>query len=306
MDAWGACADTALGGTMTTQTQTAPSTWSRVTSMLGAIVLASAFMVVGTAATPAAALTVNQCSAGDGDGGGVGIECDVIITNVYDVSTGISSSTVQVIRCIGGANTARDLLTCTDSGVIEHAELTNVVTQCNAAVGGIGGSLHCDVYMTNTIVGAANVVDATVNQCVGSLGGGGTVPGSICDPTPATADNADITQCNGSVNGGGGFMVCEVGTSTANSAFPVTINQCNGSAEGAGNTMTCGVQIDTVLVPAADNGGTTPTPTAPDELAATGAALSAPLLAVPFGALLLGALLLAAATARRRAQSVDS
>lgn len=264
---------------MNTQALTAPTVTARVVGLVAAALFVGGLLSVGGYAAPAQAAPVEQCNAGDGDGGGVGIECDVTITNLYDVSTGIGSSTVRVVRCIGGANTARDLLTCTDSGIIEHAELTNVVTQCNASVGGIGGSLHCDVVMTNTIVGTATTGAATVNQCVGSLGGGGIVPGSLCDPTPATTDNADITQCNGSVNGGGGYMVCEVGTSTANSAFPVTINQCNGSAEGAGNTMTCGVQITTVVQPAADgddegtgdveSGGPTASPA---ELAATGPA----------------------------------
>lgn len=301
--AWGDCAQQ-LGGNVNTQAHRTSRTIAKIMSVLGAVVLAAGLLSVGGYAAPAQAAPAEQCNAGDGDGGGVGIECDVTITNLYDVSTGIGSSTVRTIRCIGGANTARDLLTCTDSGIIAHAELTNVVTQCNASVGGTGGSLHCRIYMTNTIVGAATTSAATVNQCNGSLGGGGIVPGSVCDPTPATTDGADITQCNGSVNGGGGYMVCEVGTSTANSAFPVTINQCNGSAEGAGNTMTCGVQITTVVQPADDdeNGGgdTGGDSGTPDELAATGAG-AVPLALTAAVVLLLGGLL----TLRARRSALD-
>lgn len=108
--------------------------------------------------------------------------------------------------------------------------------------------------MTNTIIGDATVSAATVHQCVGSLGGGGTVPGSHCLPEPATTTGATITQCDGSVTGTGNFMVCTVDpTSQANSAFDVSVNQCNGSADGNGSVLVCDVQITTLVQPADDD-----------------------------------------------------
>lgn len=211
-------------------------------------------LTIGGATAPAQAATSTQCNA-VGGGGGQGYDCSVEITNLYDVATGLGSSTVRTIACSGPANTD-PLPTCTDSGILPVAELTNIVDQCNGTVGGDGGSLYCSVSMINTIIGDATVADATVNQCVGSLGGGGTVEPSICDPVQSTT-GATVTQCNGSVNGGGGRMNCTVGPSTTNSAFPVSITQCNGSAEGTGNLMECSTSITTIIQPAeTDDGGT--------------------------------------------------
>lgn len=211
-------------------------------------------LTIGGATAPAQAATSTQCNA-VGGGGGQGYDCSVEITNLYDVATGLGSSTVRTIACNGPANTD-PLPTCTDSGILPVAELTNIVDQCNGAVGGNGGSLYCSVSMINTIIGDATVADATVNQCVGSLGGGGTVEPSVCDPVQSTT-GATVTQCNGSVNGGGGRMNCTVGPSTTNSAFPVSVTQCNGSAEGTGNLMECSTSITTIIQPAETDGGDT-------------------------------------------------
>lgn len=264
----------------------------RAVAVLAAILLAAGLLVVGGSAAPAHAAPLEQCN-GVGNGGGEGYDCSVTITNQFDMATGVGSSTIRTVACNGPANTD-PLPVCIDSGIIEVAGLTTEVTQCNASVGGTGGSLYCDVTVTNTIVGAATTSTASVNQCVGSLGGGGIVPGSVCDPTPAAVDGATITQCNGSVNGGGGYMVCTVGAATSNSAFPMTINQCNGSAEGIGTLMVCSSNMSTVIVPAA----VVETP-APPQLAATGS--DAQPLALAAAVLLLGGLLaLRAARIARR------
>lgn len=224
---------------------------TRLLALAGALVLATSLLAIGGAAAPAAAATAAQCN-GVGGGGGQGYDCAVTITNTYDVSTGIGSSTVRTILCSGAAG---DATTCADSGTLTFDELTETVNQCNGTVGGGDATLYCSVTMTNTIIGAATVSAATVNQCIGSLGGGGTVPGSGCDPVQATS-GATINQCNNSVNGGGGYMVCTVdSTSTANSAFSVSIEQCNGSAEGAGSLMECDVQMTTLVLPADDGEG---------------------------------------------------
>lgn len=291
---------------MKTQLKRTSTTTARLLGMLGAILLATALVSIGGAASPAAAAPVLQCN-GVGGGGGEGYDCTVIIANQYDMATGIGTSTVQTIACNGPANTD-PLPACIDSGVIPHTELTLSVEQCNGSIGGNGGSMYCSVTMVNTIVGDPTVGSATVNQCVGSLGGGGIVPGSVCDPTPASTPDATVTQCNGSVNGGGGFMVCTVGTSTVTSAFDVTVNQCNGSAEGTGNLMVCSSSISTIVVPAADTGGGTGggSASSPDELAVTGSTELDALIAVPLAALLLGSLLLGLSVARRSTVRVDS
>jgi len=285
------------------------STITRVLSLLGSILLAAAMLSGGGVSSPATAAPALQCN-GVGGGGGEGYDCEVTITNQYDVATGIGTSTVRTVACNGPANTD-PLPVCIDSGVIPHAELTLSVNQCNGTIAGNGGSLYCSITMTNTIVGAATTSIATVNQCDGSLGGGGTVPGSVCDPIQLTT-GATITQCNGSVNGGGGYMVCTVGASTTNSAFPVALNQCNGSAEGTGNLMVCSASISTVILPAADDneggGGTGGTggsggSVAGDELAATGVDAQPGALIAGL-AMLLGAVLLAASKSVQSRQRV--
>ena len=293
---------------MSTQQQAAPFTITRVLGVLGAILLATALLSAGGASSPAAAAPLLQCN-GVGGGGGEGYDCSVIVNNVFDMATGLGTSTVQTIACNGPANTD-PLPACIDSGAIPHSELTLSVDQCNGTLGGNGGSLYCSVTMVNTIIGDPTVGSATVNQCVGSLGGGGIVPGSVCDPTPATTSGATITQCNGSVNGGGGYMVCTVGTSTVTSAFDVSVTQCNGSAEGTGNLMVCSSSISTIVLPAdagpGDGGGNRVIPDSLEQLAETGAVVPGALVAMPLAALLLGSLLLSSSIARRASIRVDS
>ncbi len=225
----------------------------KVLALLAGVLLAGAMLAVGGTAQPASAAPVLQCN-GVGGGGGQGYDCSVTITNTFDVSTGLGSSTVRTVLCNGAANTTFGAGDCVDSGILPFAELTPSVNQCNGTVGGNGGSLYCSVTMTNTIIGAATTGIATVNQCIGSLGGGGIVPGSGCDPVQETT-GATVTQCNGSVNGGGGFMQCTVGASTTNTGFDVDITQCNGSAEGTGNLMVCSASITTIVLPADDGSG---------------------------------------------------
>ncbi|UYN84616.1 MAG: hypothetical protein KIT89_05445 [Microcella sp.] len=240
---------------MTITHRTTRPTASRLVALFGAIMLAAALLTVGGHSAPAAAAPMQQCN-GVGGGGGEGYDCTVTITNQYDVATGLGSSTMRTVVCNGGANTDTELMVCVDSGILSYPHLTETVNQCNGTVGGGGASLYCSVSMTNTIVGDATTSIATVNQCIGSLGGGGVVPGSYCDPIQSTT-GATINQCNGSVTGTGNFMVCTVeSNSTANSAFDVSITQCDGSADGNGSVLVCDVSITTIIVPAGgDDGG---------------------------------------------------
>lgn len=243
-----------FGGTVTHTHRTTRRISARLLAIVGAALLAAALLTVGGYSAPAVAAPMAQCN-GVGGGGGEGYECSVTITNTYNVATGLGSSTMRTVVCNGAANTDTDLMTCVDSGILSYPHLTETVNQCNGTVGGGGASLYCSVSMTNTIIGGATTSIATVNQCIGSLGGGGVVPGSYCDPIQSTT-GATINQCNGSVTGTGNFMVCTVGsTSTANSAFDVSITQCDGSADGNGSVLVCDVNITTVLLPADDGSG---------------------------------------------------
>lgn len=298
-----------------TSAHRAPRPLSRVISLLGAILLASAFLVVGGASSPASAAVTSQCD-GEFNVGGQGMNCQVTVENFLNIATGVASSRVTTLACNGGA-LVDPLPTCIGPTVTEFTELTTEVDQCNGSANGGGSSLLCSIVVTNTITGSATTFAAPINQCNGSLTTGDV---RACSPDPATTDASldGVTQCNGSVNGGGGSMTCTVSTrTTSNSAFGFIANQCNDSDNGGGATTVCSVDISNVIVPAADTGGDTGggtggdtgggtggtgggTPTAtPDELARTGALETGALVAVPLAALLLGALLIGARRSRR-------
>lgn len=271
-------------------------TITRILSLFGAVLLASAFLVVGTTIAPAAAAPVSQCD-GLFNGGGEGANCQITVENTLNLATGAESSTVTTLVCSGAANTVS---TCAGPGtVVVNDFLTDVVEQCNGSGDGGGSTLQCSVVMTNTIIGAGTTSAPSVNQCNDSFDSLPLPAGSSCDPIGATTD-ATITQCNDSINCGTQVsMNCTVGSSTVSSALPVSITQCNNSVNGGGALLECSTSITTLFVPADDEGGDTAVPS-PDELAETGVTAPLALLAVPLAALLLGSLLVATTVARRR------
>jgi hypothetical protein len=186
-----------------------------------------------------ARLAVNQCNGVDNTPG-LATECHVTVVNNLNTATGATSSTLSVRECHGAA---RARLTCTQS-VTPSTQLVSSVTQCNDSANGGGGTVECTVRVTNNITGEAETEPATVNQCVGSGGGGGANP-LMCDPYPASTTNATITQCNGSANEGGGTgrVECTVLPSAQTDVLPVRINQCNGSANLGGSTVDCTAQL---------------------------------------------------------------
>lgn len=115
---------------------------------------------------------VNQCN-GVYNGGGQAVECHVVIQNRLNLATGVSSSTSTVEACRGVA----------------------------------GAALTCTVQVTNAITGSGTQAPVTTDQCIGSGGGGGTEPTTVCSPIASTT-NADITQCNGSANNGVARCAC--------------------------------------------------------------------------------------------------
>jgi hypothetical protein len=199
------------------------------------------------AATPFA-----QCNGVDNTPG-LGITCNVTITNTFNAATGVGSSVTVLTECHGAANTApSSCVTTSRSG----NTVISSVSQCNSSINGGGGTVICNVRVTNNITGASTVTGATVNACIGSGGGGGTEPTLACNPG-GSSSGATVTQCNGSANGGGGSMRvrCSVIGSTTSSALSVTINQCNGSANGGGSTVTCTAAITNNVVAASSGGG---------------------------------------------------
>jgi hypothetical protein len=232
-------------------------------AILGAIVLAGAMLVVVGQASPAAAAVSSQCN-GVLNAGGEGLECEVTVENTLNVATGVASSRVTTIVCVGAANS----VTCGLPTVTEYEELTTSVDQCNGSANGGGATLRCSITVINTITGDVTTSTAPINQCVGSFVG----TGRACDPDPATADASvdGVTQCNGTGNDSSVSMTCTVepSTTSSNSAFDFLANQCNGSSNGGGALTVCTVDISTVVLPADTGGGDTG---GGDTLAETGA-----------------------------------
>jgi hypothetical protein len=215
----------------------------------GLLILSSLALATGAAAATIAPTT--ECSNGVPDTAGLGLICEVTVVNTITATGG--TATVTVRECHGAANDAEaNCVTTTDV----LSEPVTAVTQCNNVLSGGGATLECSVDVTNNFVGFdPSPTAATVNQCVGSSGGGGI--SIICDPVQSTT-SATITQCNGSANGGGlvaGSTCTATGTQSA--ALAVTINQCNGSANGGGSFIVCSANIENNQV-----AGATPAPTA--------------------------------------------
>ncbi len=217
-------------------------------------------------ASPAAASshTVDQCNGhGPGpQGATTGMTCEVTVVNT--IERGATSSTVTVTRQCSLAPCAPGNGTFTTSST----SLITDIDQCNNSDNDSAHPVTCTVRITNNIsndtAGAQPLTAATVNQCVGSGGGGG---GTVnCDPFPATTTDATVTQCNGSANGGGGTVDCAVAASSLVSpVIPIKVRQCNGTGNPGGSVVTCRTTITTNLRAAA------PAPTASATTAPTAA-----------------------------------
>lgn len=297
---------------MTTHAHRAPSVARRAVILLGTMLLAAALLSAGGWSTPAFAAPLSQCNgiADDGDG----VECDVTITNEWDMATSTGSSTVVTRVCVGAANVAFGPGDCAVTTVEHLDDVTTSVDQCNGTANGGGSTLRCTVTITNTLVGTGTTQAPSVNQCSNSFDSL-LLPGdSSCDPVQATT-NATIAQCNDSINGGTQVsMVCSVGVSAMSAAMPMSVDQCNGSVNGGGSLLECSTSITTIFIPAAGGGGSGGSgggsggggavAGSGDELAATGA-FEQPFVALAGAIALLGAALLAASRAlgRRRIPS---
>lgn len=221
-------------------------------------VVASSLFASPAGPATAATVSFSQCNnRGPGPGGApLSVTCSVNIVNSITPTGNTSSATFTRICTLNA---------CTGD-VINASDVVSSVSQCNGSDNVGGSTMVCSVNITNNIlVNAPAATSAvTVNQCVGSGGGGGTDM-SAC--IPSAQGSPTVVQCNGSGNGGGGKMTCNA-SGTTSVLFPVTVNQCNGSENGGGSFVTCTSQITTnisvVQIPTATPtlvvGVATPTP----------------------------------------------
>jgi hypothetical protein len=199
------------------------------------------------------------------DLGGRGLICDITIVNTVTPTGG--SAVVTVHECFGSAGSPIDGsgiggFACDDTTTSLTQPVTTV-NQCNGSINGGGGVLRCSVIVTTNFTGGVSpgATAATVNECVGS-GAGGTVGANFhCTPYPATTDSASITQCNGSANGL--TLTSPVGltctaTGTMASGLAVTITQCNGSNNGGGALVVCSANMVNNAVAAPASGSLAP------------------------------------------------
>ena len=256
--------------------------------LTGGLLLLGPLALAGGASAATTIAPTTTCGNGVGNVGGRGLICEVTIANRITASGG--SATVTVRECQGAAGPPATQTACTKK-TISLTKPVTAVTQCNDSLNGGGGTLRCSVKVTNEFIGVSPGATAvTVNQCVGSAGGGGIK--IVCDPFPATTSGATITQCNGSANGGGlvASSTCTA-TGTKSSGAALKINQCNGSANGGGALIICSANVTSNTSNAAAPGsspgatpaspGATPAPSTTPAPSATRAPSATPAPSLP-------------------------
>jgi hypothetical protein len=233
------------------------------------ILLATGLLLVGSLATAggasaATAGPTTTCGNGTANGGGQGVICEVTVVNTITATGG--SSKVTIRWCHGSAGVPATICVNTTTNL---TTLVTTVNQCNGSVNGGGSTLRCSVAVTNRFIGmSTGATAATVNQCNGS----GDGIANNCDPFPATTTNATITQCNGSANGGTLVRLECTATGGKPASHGVRVNQCNNSANGGGSLVICSASVRNLRIAVAATaspssgsaGGSTAGPTPPN------------------------------------------
>jgi hypothetical protein len=226
-----------------------------LSALFAAVVFAAGLsaVVLESSSTPASAgvVSFSQCNNHDlpaTTGAPLSVTCSVDIINTVN-ELGQTSSVAYTRVCTSDG--------CT--GDVATGNAVNAIHQCNGSDNVGGSTTICTVTVTNNITLNAPVATGalTLNQCIGSGGGGGT---NMTACIPSSSGGATVTQCNGSGTGGGGMMTCTA-SGTVSADFPVTVDQCNGSENGGGSFVTCNVTMTTntfVAVPTTTPGGGTP------------------------------------------------
>jgi hypothetical protein len=133
------------------------------------------------------------------------------------------------------------------------SNVINAVHQCNGSDNVGGSTTICSVDIVNNISenAPAAATALTLNQCIGSGGGGGT---NMTACIPSSQGSPTVAQCNGSGTGGGGMMTCTA-SGTTSASFPVSVDQCNGSENGGGSFVTCATTMTTNVLDTSIGGG---------------------------------------------------
>ena len=142
-------------------------------AVFAAVVFAAGLsaVVLETTATSASAAPIGfqQCNAHDKPyvtGAPLSVTCSITITNNVDASGG--SAVTVVSRACENDDCTGDVVT---------GNLINAVHQCNGSDNVGGSTMVCDVHIINNITldSPSAATALTLNQCIGSGGGGGTL-----------------------------------------------------------------------------------------------------------------------------------
>ena len=237
------------------------STAQAVGLAVALLLTALAGLLLASPTAHAATLSVDQCNnVGPGPAGATtGMSCTVTVETPHSGGTTGSTTTVTRQCSLDPCPPANGSFTTSST------DLVTSVSQCNGSDNDAAHPISCSVSITNNISAdtpGATLTTATVNQCVGSGGGGG---GTVnCNPFPANTSGATVTQCNGSANGGGGTIDCALAPgSLVSPAIAISVNQCNGTGNPGGSVVTCRTSITTNLTAApAPSASPTVSPTA--------------------------------------------
>ena len=229
--------------------------------VMALVAVISAFSIAGlvlpASSASAANIGINQCNGLNGSptGATTRLDCTVTVVNTIDGTKRSSTTTVTRQCALGPCPGGNGTFTTKSTSLVTN------VTQCNSSANDAAPPrITCRVNITNKVspnTSRANSVSAaTVNQCVGTGGGGGKFGATgprVCNPFPATTTGATVTQCNGSVTGGGSTAVCSVASaSRVSPAIPVKVNQCNGTGNKGGTLLTCSVSIKNTITAGGD------------------------------------------------------
>ncbi len=174
---------------------------------LAALGLTAVALETNTTSASAATVSFSQCNghdAGDPAGAALSVNCSISIVNTIDAN-GATSAVVYHRTCTLGG--------CTGD-VSSSANVINEVHQCNASDNAGGSTTTCTVDITNYVSADAPAAATaiTLNQCIGSGGGGGA---NVVACIASSQGSPTVTQCNGSGNGGGATLVCTASGTTS-------------------------------------------------------------------------------------------
>ena len=137
--------------------------------------------------------TVTQCN-GSANGGGARVTCSVLVTNNITGNAETAPATVNQCQTAGTGGGPQPTTQCSPRGNTTNAD----ITQCNQS--GNGGGATQRVKCTVTTSTSTAALPITINQCVGSANGGGSlvtcraqIVNHVLAVTPTTTATATTT-----------------------------------------------------------------------------------------------------------------